>query len=138
MYTFDNALAQACAKVISEEPLFESLAGCRLCVLFCNKEKKSRGRIVYADTKKLSDMVSFMTGYDFVITFYADVEYLTDKALGVLIRHELLHIGYESRGGVVTKKIYPHDVEDFRAIIGHYGIDWPLLQDEMKKEEADG
>lgn len=137
MYSYDNELAEKVAKVITEDELFEELSGCRISVLYCDKAKKSRGRTVFADTRKLNEMASFMTGYDFVITFYADVEYLSETALEILIRHELRHVGYETRGGNVVKKLVPHDVEDFRGIVDEYGLDWPMLQDNAPSARAD-
>ena len=129
MYSYDAGLAEKVAKVIMDDERYDELSRCRIAILYCDKAKKSRGRTVFADTRKLNEMASFMTGQDFVITFYADVEYLSETALDILIRHELQHVGYETRGGNVVKKIIPHDVEDFRGIVDEYGIDWSLLQD---------
>lgn len=133
MYSYDKELAEKVAKVIEADERYDAMSGCRLAVLYCDKAKKSRGRTVFADTKKMNEMVSMMTGFDFVITFYADVEYLSEAAMDILIKHELKHIGYESRGGNVVKKIVPHDVEDFREIVDEYGIDWPMMQDKAPK-----
>ena len=57
---------------------------------------------------------------DFIITFYADSAGIGEEYLKILMRHELMHIGYDGE----KRYIVPHDCEDFKAIIRDYGVDW--------------
>ena len=139
LYSYNKELRDAVQAVILREKRFQHLKDCRIAVLWTPKDKKSKGRTVYADTKKLNDMQSFMSGYDFVITFYDKSQYLSKAAQDVLIAHELLHIGFEKRGPAERKWIIPHDVEDFETIISEYGVDWTMMgdkEDVMDKTKA--
>ena len=126
IYTYDKELADAVQAEILHNMAFADLKDCRIAVLYCEQDKKRNGMTVYADTKKLSDMHSYISGYDFVITFYEKSSYMSEAVLKVLIEHELRHIGIESRGGAVRWYIIPHDVQDFREIIEAHGINWAL------------
>jgi hypothetical protein len=46
---------------------------------------------------------------------------MDEHQLEILMEHELRHIGVADSGELV---IEPHDIEDFRAIIDNYGLDW--------------
>jgi hypothetical protein len=56
---------------------------------------------------------------------------MTEEQLDILMEHELRHIGISESG---TLQIMPHDIEDFRAIIDDYGLDWSQTED--SEEEA--
>ena len=110
---------------------FPALEECRIKVFACKKEKKSRGMQVYADTEKLSDKLSALTGIDFIITFYDGWAELSKKALEILCIHELHHVGFRVKSdGTVEKKIIPHDVQDFFSVIEAFGLDWICAEDE--------
>lgn len=108
------------------------LAGCPIVYMESDKAKKNGNMIIYADAEKLTDKISALTGVDFVITFYKDAEDLTMTAHRILMEHELMHIGWEPGG---TKKIVPHDVQDFAAILNKYGLQWHQTQQVSMFEE---
>ena len=128
-YSEDHDLRDLCQKVILENAGFQHLKDCRIAVLRSDKDKKSNGKTVFADTEKLNDKHCLMTGYDFVITFYAACSRLSQKAMYILAAHELSHVGFEMRPGGPVKSIIPHDVEDFRFILERFGVDWIHMRD---------
>lgn len=136
VFKVDKELQEIVKETIAAYEQFEMLNDARILVLYCDQDKKSRGKRVFADTKKTNELYEFITGYDFIITFYAGVEMMSASALRVLAYHELLHVGYEVRGMSVVKRIIPHDVEDFREVIGRFGVDWPLLADKAEEPET--
>ncbi len=85
------------------------------------EKKKGKGR-VYADIRKVPGIYKTWLRYDFVIAFYEPNTMLMDgHQLEILMEHELRHIGITENGELV---IEPHDIEDFRAIIDKFGLDW--------------
>ena len=85
------------------------------------EKKKGKGR-VYADIRKVPGIYKTWLRYDFVICFYEPNTMLMDEnQLEILMEHELRHIGITDNGELV---IEPHDIEDFRAIVDKYGLDW--------------
>ena len=136
VFKMDKELRDIVQETILAYDQFVVLKDARILVLYCDQDKKSRGKRVFADTKKTNELYEFITGYDFIITFYAGVEMMSASALRVLAYHELLHIGYEVRGMSVVKWIIPHDVEDFRDVIWRFGVDWALLADKAEEPEA--
>ena len=132
MYRISQELNDLGREIIMEQ--MPRLAGCNICYMTCDKQKKSGNMIIYADTEKLTDKISELTGIDFVITFYKDSKDLTPQAQRILMEHELRHIGW---AGETTKKIIPHDVQDFAVIISKYGLQWhSTVQVSMFDEEA--
>lgn len=123
-FTEDSALRDLCQTVILENERFAHLKDCRIAVLRSDKDKKSNGKTVFADTEKLNDKHCVLTGYDFVITFYAASASLSKRALYILAAHELMHVGFEMQPGGPVKTIIPHDIEDFRDILKSFGVDW--------------
>ncbi len=125
----DTELRDIVKETIMAYDRFEILREAKILVLYCDRDKKSRGKRVFADTRKTNELYRFLTGVDFIITFYAGVEMMSETALRVLAYHELLHVGYETRGDSVVTRVIPHDIEDFSDVIERFGINWPLLQD---------
>lgn len=120
----DDYLPSIARKIISERQAeFGHLANCRIGFLTSDKEKKSRGRLVYAETEKVSDKYKALTGLDFIITFYTEnCDGISHKALEILMLHELNHVGYDPEDESCS--IIPHDLEDFKEIVDKYGTDW--------------
>lgn len=82
----------------------------RIVYMYCDKEKKSGGKTVYADITKVSDKMKAIAPYDFLITFYKpSCDMLDDEKMKTLMRHGLKHIGIQDG----KFRIVPHDVEDF-------------------------
>lgn len=137
MYVLNDVIRALGESVIAEHEelahLKHPVAPCRIAYMYSDKDKSHRGRTVYADTTKVSEMMQALTSYDFVITFYGHVvDDLPEAPLRILMYHELLHIGYDPE----TEKrwLIPHDVEDFERIITRYGLYW--LEDAQQKQEA--
>jgi hypothetical protein len=92
---------------------------------------KSKGRIVFGQTKKASDMDRALDGgyIDFIITINAEAfwsENLTDVERKAILDHELCHCGYDEEEEAYYVK--PHDVEEFNEIIQRYGTWTPDLE----------
>lgn len=117
-------------KKIAEEVLRENVCmqhmtpdSPRIEYMWSDKEKKSNGKLVYADTEKLSDKVKELCQKDFIITFYSpNCQYLNEEKLKILMEHELLHVGWEPE----EERCYirPHDVGDFDIILEKHGAHW--------------
>lgn len=132
-YTEAYELTRPVQKVIDENEEFAELRtpGCRILCLWGDDVRRSKGRIVYADTEKVKDKYKVIFPYDYIITFYAPVcKTLPADVLRHLIYHELLHIDFEEGHGgdkdytANRYKIRPHDIEDFRAVTDQWGLDW--------------
>lgn len=107
------------AKVKEFKPITDS--GCRIAYQYADKEKKSGGKTVYADTMKVSDKMKAVAPYDFIITFYKpSCVLLSPEKMEILMRHELKHIGIKDGRFFIV----PHDVEDFSDIIEEHGMSW--------------
>lgn len=125
MFETSKDLAELSEKVIAKygelKPIAEN--NVRVAFLYCDKEKTSNGKTVYADTTKLNDKVKALAPYDFVVTFYRpSCTGIDESKMETLMRHELKHIGVNDG----KFKIVPHDVEDFSDIIEEQGMKWIL------------
>ena len=78
-------------------------AGISIGFLESDKSKKKNGKLCLAECIKVRDLY---------------------KVYIILLYHELLHVGMDDTGEEVKYIVNPHDVEDFRAVIDRYGIDW--------------
>lgn len=107
------------AKVKEFKPIVDS--ECRIAYQYADKEKKSGGKTVYADTTKVSDKLKAVAPYDFLITFYKpSCALLSPEKMEILMKHELKHIGIKDGRFYIV----PHDVEDFSDIIEEHGMSW--------------
>ena len=107
-------------EVINTFEEFKHLKELNVKYLISDKPKKNGNKVVYADCTKVNDKNKAVSGVDFIITFYADSAGIGEECLKILMRHELMHIGYDGK----KRYIVPHDCEDFKAIIRDYGVDW--------------
>lgn len=126
MFEVDEKLKALAATVMEKRKDLKKLAvpECRIAYLRSDKKKTSHGRMVFADTEKLTDKVKALTPFDFIITFYDPAcAALNDEQMEVLMIHELKHVGYEPGKPFF---IIPHDVEDFRDVINDFGLDWSI------------
>ena len=92
--------------------------------------RSGSGKICFADTEKVKPKYRAFVDYDFVITFYKDAQFLSKKALKVLMLHELKHVGWDGERAYIV----PHDVEDFSSILTDYGLEWTKMDEEEKEE----
>lgn len=97
----------------------------RIAYLVSDREKKENGKTVFAQCEKIPDRYKWSVPYDFMITvFEPNVDGLSRDQLRVLMEHELMHVGIDDSGDGEKYRVVPHDVEDFRAVIEKYGLDW--------------
>jgi len=115
------------SELISSEPILKYIKDSNVKITFLSSEheKKSNRKVIFAECEKVPDRFKWAVPCDFTITvFEPNVERFTDEQIKVLLIHEMLHIGIELDGNEEKYFHYPHDIEDFRAIIEKYGIDW--------------
>ena len=137
IYTWENfilenrtrnpKLRRIARRLIANEPELADIAasGVRIAFLTSDAERKDSGKLVYGLCERVPDKYKWCVPYDFTITvFEPNVERFNKKQLEILLLHELMHIGVEQDGFEEKYSIIPHDVEDFRAIIDRYGLDW--------------
>lgn len=114
-------------ELILTAPELESIrdSGVRIIFLGSDYEKKSQGRTVFGECEKIPGKYRWAINYDMAIIVYEpNVERFTEEQLRILLLHELMHVGVKVDGNEETYCVVPHDVEDFRAIIDKYGMDW--------------
>jgi hypothetical protein len=113
--------------LILTAPELESIRDSAVNIVFLGSdyEKKRQGRTVFGECEKIPGKYRWAIDYDMAIIVYEpNVERFTDKQLRILLLHELMHVGIKEDGNEETYYVVPHDVEDFRAIIDKYGMDW--------------
>lgn len=100
-------------------------AGISIGFLESDRRKKKNGRECLAECIKVKDLYKAYIPHDFLIVVYKhNVASMDDRQMEILLYHELLHVGMDDTGEEVRYIVNPHDVEDFRAVIDRYGIDW--------------
>ena len=132
MRELNNMVKQICEGVLDEyRDDFDDLstaisAGLRVGYCLSDKEKKSKGRLVFGECQKVPEEWQGFAPYDFIITFYEpNAGGMTPEQLRVLAYHELMHIGVEIQdGGDFRIWIRPHDQEDFNAVLAKFGANW--------------
>ena len=128
--TMSEEYSNIAAELIKKEPLLADIRQSEATIVYLSsdKEKKSKGKAVCGECEKIPDKYKWAIPADFTITIYEpNVITFTDEQIKILLLHELLHVGIEIQGdGLEKYSIRPHDIEDFRAIIDRYGLDWNL------------
>lgn len=122
-------------ELIKSEQLLNDIRQSEATIIYLSsdKEKKSKGKTVFAECEKINSKYKWAIPCDFTITVYEpNVITLNDEQMRILIFHELLHVGIEyMNDGSEKYSVKPHDVEEFRAIIDRFGIDWSLPEWEV-------
>lgn len=130
--------AEIAAELIKKEPLLSDIRQSEATIVYLSSDKsmKSKGKLVGGQCERIDPKYKWAIPADFTITiFEPNIITFSDDQLKVLIFHELLHVKIEFMpDGTEKYGINPHDVEEFRAIIDRYGIDWDLPE----WSEADG
>lgn len=108
-----------------------------------DKKKKSQGKAVFGECRKVPDYYKCFIPYDFLITVYETNTTLfrfTDEQYHILLYHELQHVGVEyNQDGEPCYSVRPHDVEEFRSVIEKHGIDWAINETFKRRSTlADG
>ena len=114
-------------ELILTAPELDKLRGSAVNIVFLGSdhEKKSNGRTIFGECEKIPGKYRWAIDYDMAIIVYEpNVERFSSEQLRILLLHELMHVGVKEDGNEETYYIVPHDIEDFRAIIDKYGMDW--------------
>ena len=115
-------------ELIESEPLLAHLRGRNAAVAFLSSDyaKQSKGRPICGECEKVPAKWRWAVPCDFTITVYEpNCAGMDDEQLRILLLHELMHVGIAiDKDGNEAYSIVPHDLEDFRAIVGRYGPDW--------------
>jgi len=112
-------------EVIEEHEELHWLWNVRIDYVTSTKSKTSQGMVVYGECIKVKEWMQVYMPYDFVIIIYEiNTHQLPREIQKRLLHHELLHIGVSEKDGEYIYKTNHHDVQDFRAIIEEYGLDW--------------
>ncbi len=91
------------------------------------EEKVDKGRVIFADCRKVKEIYQCFIPYDFIITVYEiNAMLLTPKQMKALIWHELMHIGINERTLAPTYKLVQHEIEDFYSITDRLGTRWNM------------
>ena len=123
----NEAYADIGYQLIQEDDALEYIRDSDVTVVYLSsdREKKSKGRIIFAECEKVPDKWKWSVPCDFTITvFEPNVEKLNDDQIRILLLHELMHIGIELDGNEEKYYVVPHDIEDFRLILERYGMEW--------------
>ena len=97
----------------------------RIGYLVSDREKKKDGGLVLGECIRVKPIYRPYIPHDFLIVIYeTNTAGMNEKQMEILLYHELLHIGIDEAGEELKYVVNPHDVEDFRAVIDRYGIDW--------------
>lgn len=115
--------------LIKEREDLHHLDGVRIAYLASDQDKKSNGRVIFGECRKVSPQYAWCCPYDFMITIYEPniIEYgFDEEQITSLIWHELLHCGVEDTDAGMKFRIIPHDIEDFDKIIAAAGMHWEL------------
>lgn len=101
------------------------VADVRIDYISCLKQKKASGMDVFGECRLVKDIEKLYCPYDFLIIIYEKaIEHFSLDQLKILIYHELLHIDVDDKDGEPKYSVNPHDVQDFRAVIDKYGLEW--------------
>lgn len=114
-------------ELIETEPLLNDIRESEVTIIYLSSEheKKTSQKTVYGCCEKVPDKYKWSVPCDFTITiFEPNVERFTEEQLRILILHELLHVGIKQDGNEESYYIKEHDVEEFKAIIERYGVEW--------------
>lgn len=97
--------------------------------------KRNKGRMAFADCRKVNGPYKGYLPYDFIITFYEpNIALLSENQKKIVMWHELLHIMVGPKGLTVR----PHDTEDFDSILSLLGIRYKDLGQEIPDILAGG
>ncbi len=113
--------------LIREREDLSHLEGVRIAYLASDQEKKSSGRTIFGECRKVSPIYAWCCPYDFMITIFepnlarCHFDCVQEQ---LLVWHELLHIGVDETDDGPKYRIIPHDIEEFDAILSKAGTHW--------------
>lgn len=107
--------------LIDNVPELNHLDGENIIYLSSTAEKKAKRKMVLGECEKVQEKNKWAIPCDFTITlFEPNIQGLQSWQVAVVIWHELLHVGVDDD----TRYILPHDLNDFKSIVDHFGTDW--------------
>lgn len=129
-YEVADDLNELGEKVITVMPELGIIRNCNIKVGYVRsyEQKIEKGKIVYADCRKVKGTYTAYLPFDFIVTFYEpDIDLMSVNQKKIVMLHELKHIGVGEKG----LKLEDHDREDFRDILLRYGLDWNDLNQDV-------
>lgn len=121
-------------------PKFHShLATAKLAFLFRTKARANGTKIVLGTASRMSDKLKALADFNFIIEIgYDEWRGLDSLQKTALVDHELCHCAGEEdeQNGEMKWKVAPHDVEEFREIVGRYGFWKSDLKDFVQSAKA--
>lgn len=129
-YERNTETEQAVWQIVAEIEDFEDIriAQPKICVLDCNKPRKSEGRLIFADIKPVPEQYKALCEFDYIITMYTpNTALLNDMQFKILLEHELRHVNIVNGSKGIVYGTVGHDFEDFYAIIDKYGMEWSVV-----------
>lgn len=125
-----DEFAEIGMKTIQAEDSLIDIRNSHATIVYLTSEvaKMQNGKKVCAQCEKVPEKYKWSIPADFTITvFLPNIDGFTDEQKGILMFHELKHIGIVFNGdGSESYSIVPHDYEDFKEIIDRYGTDWSV------------
>ena len=121
--------AEIAAEVIKENAgLFGDIQKSSATIIYLGSDyaKTSKGKTVFGECEKVANKNKWAIPCDFTITVYEpNCVGMTRDQMKILLLHELMHVGIEiDKDGSEKYYIRPHDYEDFKYVIDHYGTNW--------------
>ena len=124
-YDISTEYEQMALEIMQEREELQWLRNVKIGFLASTKEKKSKKRAVLGECIKVQDVYRAFMPYDFIIVMYErNMAGMSDYQKRIVMHHELLHIGMDESDGEPKYEVIPHDIEDFKAIIDEYGLNW--------------
>lgn len=124
-YDISTEYEQMASEVMQEKEELQWLRSVKIGFVASSKEKKSKKRPVLGECIKVQDVYRVFMPYDFIIVMYdQNMSGMSDYQKRIVMHHELLHIGINESDGEPKYEVNPHDIEDFKAIIDEYGLEW--------------
>jgi hypothetical protein len=122
----DDALQMLADILINQKHNLVHLKGMSLRYYWKRKGGTSGGSATLGKCLKPSGLVRHLSDTDFIIWLAADnCAGLSKHEVEALLFHELCHAGRNEEGNRV---LFPHDVQDFLAVIREYGTVTPELR----------
>ena len=122
LYKRSDELRALADQIILSENIDKGEAEIEYLFVWPNISKNTGGKCL-KPTKELL----YYSKCDFIIEISQEVwDELTEEDQYRLLHHELCHIGsdYDEKTGEYTYSIRKHDIEDFKAVVSKYGVEW--------------
>lgn len=128
-WPLDETFADAAQPRAMAKPLIgavhQHLAPAKIAYLY-REDMERRGRLVLGKASKAAGVLAYLSGFDFVLVFnWKAWAQLTPPQRIALVDHELAHCEMGETGWALVA----HDVEEFRSIVGRWGLWTPDLRE---------